>query len=59
MHERLGQRVPTITPDGTALPCHTARMLPGLAFPDVKAASIARHLVPHPKASTAFAAPAG
>jgi pyrroloquinoline quinone biosynthesis protein E len=25
----------TITPDGTALPCHTARMLPGLAFPNV------------------------
>jgi pyrroloquinoline quinone biosynthesis protein E len=22
-----------ITPDGTALPCHTARMLPGLAAP--------------------------
>jgi len=26
----------TITPDGTALPCHTARMLPGLAFPNVR-----------------------
>lgn len=26
----------TITPDGTALPCHTARMLPGLSFPNVK-----------------------
>jgi pyrroloquinoline quinone biosynthesis protein E len=25
----------TVTPDGTALPCHTARMLPGLAFPQV------------------------
>ncbi|WP_119154104.1 pyrroloquinoline quinone biosynthesis protein PqqE [Caldimonas tepidiphila] len=25
----------TVTPDGTALPCHTARMLPGLAFPNV------------------------
>ncbi|MEE9321372.1 MAG: pyrroloquinoline quinone biosynthesis protein PqqE [Granulosicoccus sp.] len=25
----------TITPDGTALPCHTARMLPGLEFPSV------------------------
>jgi pyrroloquinoline quinone biosynthesis protein E len=25
----------TITPDGTALPCHTARMLPGLDFPNV------------------------
>ncbi len=26
----------TITPDGTALPCHTARMLPGLQFPSVR-----------------------
>ncbi|HEX7915132.1 pyrroloquinoline quinone biosynthesis protein PqqE [Rudaea sp.] len=26
----------TIAPDGTALPCHTARMLPGLAFPNVR-----------------------
>jgi pyrroloquinoline quinone biosynthesis protein E len=25
-----------ITPDGTALPCHTARMLPGLSFPNVR-----------------------
>ena len=25
----------TVTPDGTALPCHAARMLPGLAFPNV------------------------
>jgi len=25
----------TIAPDGVALPCHTARMLPGLAFPSV------------------------
>jgi pyrroloquinoline quinone biosynthesis protein E len=25
-----------VTPDGTALPCHTARMLPGLDFPNVK-----------------------
>jgi pyrroloquinoline quinone biosynthesis protein E len=30
----------TITPDGTALPCHTARMLPGLAFPNVRTASV-------------------
>ena len=30
----------TITPDGTALPCHTAAMLPGLAFPNVKDHSI-------------------
>lgn len=26
----------TITPDGMALPCHTARQLPGLKFPNVK-----------------------
>jgi pyrroloquinoline quinone biosynthesis protein E len=25
----------TVTPDGTVLPCHTARMLPGLSFPNV------------------------
>lgn len=25
----------TIAPDGTALPCHTARMLPGATFPNV------------------------
>lgn len=25
----------TVAPDGTALPCHTARMLPGLEFPNV------------------------
>lgn len=30
----------TITPDGTALPCHTARMLPGLAFPNVREHSL-------------------
>jgi PqqA peptide cyclase len=26
----------TIAPDGTALPCHTAKMLPGLTFPNVR-----------------------
>ncbi len=26
----------TVAPDGTALPCHTAKMLPGLNFPNVK-----------------------
>ena len=30
----------TVTPDGTALPCHTARMLPGLSFPNVRDRSI-------------------
>ena len=32
----------TIAPDGTALPCHTARMLPGLDFP-----SVTEHSVEH------------
>jgi len=30
----------TVTPDGTALPCQAARMLPGLAFANVKDASL-------------------
>ena len=30
-----GSTFVTVTPDGTALPCHTARMLPGLTFPNV------------------------
>lgn len=30
----------TVTPDGTALPCHTAKMLPGLAFPNVQQMSL-------------------
>ena len=30
----------TITPDGTALPCHAARMLPGLTFPNVREANL-------------------
>jgi PqqA peptide cyclase len=29
-----------VTPDGTALPCHTARMLPGLSFPNVREHSL-------------------
>jgi pyrroloquinoline quinone biosynthesis protein E len=36
----LGSIFLTITPDGTALPCHAARMLPGLEFPNVRNASI-------------------
>jgi PqqA peptide cyclase len=36
----LGSMFLTITPDGTALPCHAARMLPGLEFPNVRNASI-------------------
>lgn len=30
----------TVTPDGTALPCHTAKMLPGLGFPNVRDSSL-------------------
>jgi len=30
----------TVAPDGTALPCHTAKMLPGLAFPNVRNMSL-------------------
>ncbi|MFC3459815.1 pyrroloquinoline quinone biosynthesis protein PqqE [Massilia haematophila] len=29
-----------IAPDGTALPCHAARSLPGIAFPNVRAFSV-------------------
>jgi len=36
----LGSLFLTVTPDGTALPCHAARILPGLEFPNVKSASI-------------------
>lgn len=36
----MGSIFLTITPDGTALPCHAARMLPGFDFPNVRSASI-------------------
>jgi PqqA peptide cyclase len=36
----LGSIFLTITPDGLALPCHAARMLPGLAFPNVRDATM-------------------
>jgi len=29
-----------VAPDGVALPCHSARMLPGLAFPDLRETSV-------------------
>ncbi|SDE46470.1 pyrroloquinoline quinone biosynthesis protein E [Variovorax sp. CF079] len=29
-----------VAPDGSALPCHSARMLPGIAFPDLRHASV-------------------
>ena len=32
----LGSIFLTMTPDGTALPCHAARMLPGFDFPNVR-----------------------
>ena len=41
----LGSIFLTITPDGTALPCHAARMLPGLEFPNVRDASVGADLV--------------
>jgi pyrroloquinoline quinone biosynthesis protein E len=37
----LGSIFLTINPDGTALPCHAARMLPGMDFPNVRDASVA------------------
>jgi pyrroloquinoline quinone biosynthesis protein E len=36
----LGSVFLGIAPDGTALPCHAARMLPGLELPNVRAAHI-------------------
>jgi hypothetical protein len=45
LRERLGRTFLNVAPDGVALPCHTARMLPGLAFPSVRETQPARHLV--------------
>ncbi len=36
----LGSVFLTIAPDGVALPCHAARMLPGLTFPNVRDTSV-------------------
>jgi PqqA peptide cyclase len=36
----LGSIFLTVTPDGTALPCHAARMLPGLEFPNIRDTSV-------------------
>jgi len=36
----LGSIFLTINPDGTALPCHAARMLPGLTFPSVRDSTV-------------------
>ena len=41
----LGSVFLAITPDGTALPCHAARMLPGLNLPNVHLEQRARDLV--------------
>jgi pyrroloquinoline quinone biosynthesis protein E len=38
----LGSIFLTVTPDGTALPCQAARMLPDLDFPNVRSASLAQ-----------------
>jgi PqqA peptide cyclase len=35
-----GSTFMAVTPDGTALPCHTAKMLPGLTFPNVRSSSM-------------------
>ncbi len=37
----LGSIFLTVTPDGTALPCHAARQLPGLDFPNLRHDSVA------------------
>ena len=42
LHGRLGQRIPRHHPDGTALPCHSARQLP-VQFPNVREHSL-RHI---------------
>ena len=36
----LGSVFLAIAPDGTAMPCHAARMLPGLELPNVRTASV-------------------
>jgi pyrroloquinoline quinone biosynthesis protein E len=36
----LGSVFLTVNPDGTALPCHAARMLPGFTFPNVREHSL-------------------
>jgi pyrroloquinoline quinone biosynthesis protein E len=36
----LGSVFLTVTPDGIALPCHAARMLPGFTFPSVRTESV-------------------
>jgi pyrroloquinoline quinone biosynthesis protein E len=40
-----GEHAADVAPDGVALPCHTARMLPGLRFPNVREHSVRDDLV--------------
>ncbi len=54
-----GSTLVNITPDGTALPCHTAKMLPGLAFPNVRDMPACARSGSTAKASTATAARVG
>jgi pyrroloquinoline quinone biosynthesis protein E len=49
----LGSIFLTVTPDGTALPCHAARMLPGFEFPNVRDHSM-HHVWYESKAFTHF-----
>ncbi len=35
-----GSTFMAVAPDGTALPCHVAKMLPGLTFPNVRTSSV-------------------
>ena len=55
----LGSIFLTVTPDGTALPCHAARMLPGLEFPNVQERERRAHLVRIARPSTISAAMTG
>ena len=54
----LGSVFLAITPDGTALPCHAARMLPGLELPNVLTSGV-REIWYESPPSTASAARAG
>lgn len=49
----LGSIFLTVTPDGTALPCHAARMLPGFEFPNVRTSSL-HHVWHQSRAFTHF-----
>ena len=52
----LGSIFLTIAPDGTALPCHAARMLPGLEFPECARGERASRSGSTPRASIISAA---